>query len=324
MRAEDFIGEGVELNRDREGNLLLKASCDGLCQQQSSGAIRVVDAEEIEGDVTPSKPIESAGLVVVRGDVKQGSSVKAAGDIVICGNLEDATIETGGDLKVNGEINAGENSIIAGGEVSADAISVRRVMAGSLHIKGTVRHCELVTTGDIEVEEVIGGRLEAGGSIRVKVAGDDSRATTELWAGHHKDYLAQQEQQRVVERSVTMKRQAIVAEEQELARETEHVEARLRRLGHGFTKGNVAREIAEERNHLANREATLNARSENLRKEIAQRRNVLSQLDDMGNNASAEIIVEETVHPGVTVKLANADGQKIRVKRDGGQWGGTT
>ena len=137
-----------------------------------------------------------------------------------------------------------------------------------------------------------------------------------MWAGHHKDYLAQQEQQRVVERSVTMKRQAIVAEERELARETEHVEARLRRLGHGFTKGDVAREIAEERHQLANREATLNARSENLRKEIAQRRNVLNQLDDMGNNAHAEVIVEDTVHPRrVTVKLANADGQKIRVKK---------
>ena len=163
LQAEDFIGEGVELNRDREGNLLLRASCDGLCQQQSSGAIRVVEAEEIQGDVTPGKPIESSGLVVVRGDVKQGSSVKAAGDIVICGNLEDATIETGGDLKVNGLLTLVKIALLLAGLWQQTPFPYDPVkMAGSLHICGTVRHCELVTTGDIEVEEVIGGRLEAG------------------------------------------------------------------------------------------------------------------------------------------------------------------
>ena len=49
---EDWVGDGVEVTRGRDGQLVLKALVDGVCQLQSHGQIRVVKAMEVNGDLT--------------------------------------------------------------------------------------------------------------------------------------------------------------------------------------------------------------------------------------------------------------------------------
>ena len=57
--------------------------------------------------------------------------------------------------------------------IEAESISIRRVMAGSVCIRGEVLNSDLVATGDITVDSVVGGRLCAGGNISAKTVGDD-------------------------------------------------------------------------------------------------------------------------------------------------------
>ncbi|MFW5845845.1 MAG: protein kinase domain-containing protein, partial [Planctomycetota bacterium] len=177
---EDYQGEGTCIARSADGSLELRAARSGLCQQQRNGSIRVVQAREVKGDLGPgSEPVISEDVVIVRGSVRDGARIQSSSDVVICGDLDDAEVQCSGSLQVDGVIGNGASTIMAADTVEADGVGVRRVMAGNICINGCVRSSELVATGDIQVEEIIGGSLQAGGSILVRRAGDEHGTTTE-------------------------------------------------------------------------------------------------------------------------------------------------
>jgi len=318
LQPEDFAGEGTEIARSSDGQLELRATGSGLCQQQRTGAIRVVRAVEIGGDLTAdSQPVATDDLVVVRGNVGAGAQIQSASDVVIMGDLADAEVHCSGSLQVAGMIESGESTIIAAEDVEAGGIAVRRVMAGGICVRGTVRNCELLATGDIEIDEVIGGALQAGGSIKVLRAGDETGSTTELWAGHHLDYEQQNEMAVVAERKLTMERSRLVARRKKISGELENLATRQARLlsAGGFVDRNAAIAINQKRDELSQEHQRLNQESECKRHELSKRRQVLSELDQLTENIEATVEVRDIAHKGVVLKVANADAQVLRSKR---------
>ncbi|MFW5845507.1 MAG: protein kinase domain-containing protein [Planctomycetota bacterium] len=318
LSPEDFVGEGTEIIRGGNGELQLRATCSGLCQQQRTGAIRVVRAVEVAGDLNAdSDPVVTDDLVVVRGSVGDGAQIQSASDVVIMGDLADAEIQCSGSLQVNGEIGSGEATVLAADTIEAGGIAVRRVMAGNICIRGTVRNSELLATGDITAEEVIGGSLQAGGSINVLRAGDQNGTTTELWAGHNLDYQQQNEIAVVAERKLTCERKRLVERRKAISGELENLTTRQARLlqAGGFVDKRAAVVLHDQHLRLREEHRRLHDESERKRQELSQRRQVIGELDQLADNDAAAVIISDLAHRGVVAKVANAEAQVLRSKR---------
>lgn len=314
LSPDECVGEGVEIVRDRQGQLILKAISDGMCQKQSSGQIRVVEAMEIKGDLTLEHgPIKTNELLIVHGDVADDVEIESGGDVVIMGDLKNAHIRTSGSLIVDGAIAAGNREIIAAGCIEADSISIRRIMAGSVCIRGQVHNSDLVATGDITVDSVVGGRLCAGGNISALTVGDDHGITTELWAGHHLDYAEQKEMAQLEERGITVQRDRFMGQQKKIDQQIEHVEARKMRMqGAAFVKRGQAGQMDNELHVLVEQHQQVHQKAEDMRAELQQRRGNLHKLGTLKENSDAEISVRGVAHRGVIIKIANADSELLR------------
>ncbi|NRA40475.1 MAG: DUF342 domain-containing protein, partial [Planctomycetes bacterium] len=314
LSPDDCVGEGVEIVRDRQGQLVLKATDEGMCQKQNCGQIRVVEAMEIKGDLTLEHgPIKTNELLIVHGDVADDVEIESGSDVVIMGDLKNAHIRTSGSLIVDGAIESGDNDIMAVGTIEADSISIRRVMAGSVCIRGEVLNSDLVATGDISVDSVVGGRLCAGGNISALTVGDDHGITTELWAGHHLDYAEQKEMAVLQERSITVKRDRFMGQVKKVDKQIEHIEARKSRMdGAAFVKRGQAGQMEQELHVLAEQHQRLEGQAEGMRSELQDRRQNLGKLGSLKENADAEIAVRGVAHKGAIIKIADAESELLR------------
>ncbi len=313
----DCVGDGTELCRDAHDRLALRATRAGLCQRQVDGAVRVVGAYEIAGDLGPDHPlIDTDELVVVRGSVLAGAAIRSRGDVVVCGDLDDASVISGGNLEVGGAINPGGQELTIAGEVTAARSFVRRIMAGSLRITGEARNCELLATGDISVGQVVGGSLTAGGCIQVAVAGDADGTTTELWAGHRLDYAHQVTSARLDEQRHELERDRLMVDRQAIASEITQVEAKHRRLG---LSRFVARDVLDSmRGRLLSLERSrlsVSAAAECVRLNLAKSREITMQLNGLGDDASAGVTVSVVAHAGVVARLADVEPEVLSLPR---------
>jgi uncharacterized protein (DUF342 family) len=127
---DQCAGPGTELGRDRDGDLVLRATRDGVVQRQADGVVRVVGVVNIPGDLAgDAPPVHTEDVVVVRGNVASGAVIRSSSDVVILGDVADARIDAGGHLEIGGTLGPGED-IRASGVLSAGAIEGRRILAG--------------------------------------------------------------------------------------------------------------------------------------------------------------------------------------------------
>jgi serine/threonine protein kinase len=306
---DDYAGEGTEIGRDRSGQLVLRATRGGLCQAQSNGSVRVIEALEINGDFGPdSPPINSTDIVVVRGNVKAGATIKSTSDVVIIGDLEDASITVGGSLEVAGTICEGQQPITVGGTLIANDVKIRHVMAGNLKISGEVRHCQLLASGDIDVGCVIGGSLTAGGKVRVDVAGDNSGTPTELWAGHNLSYDQQHKLFEIKAQHLDNERGRMIANCQMMSEQLKTNEQRsLRLVGAQFVRKDAVENIQQQTRELDNNRKHLAQASEAAREQLAKQRSLINEAKTLGDNPDAVVTVGKIAHAGVVARLADID-----------------
>ncbi|MCX6640537.1 MAG: FapA family protein [bacterium] len=153
----------------------------------NKGQIQVENTFIQKGDVCfRSGNIDFPGDVIIRGDIHTGFSVKAAGKVEVSGLIEDATIESAGDVLVKGGFRgSGHGHIYSGGNVF-----IRFVEQQCVKAEGSVTIADCCIAGTISAKEsihastgsgtVVGGHLKAGKEIIIQTCGNLQNTLTIL------------------------------------------------------------------------------------------------------------------------------------------------
>jgi uncharacterized protein (DUF342 family) len=279
--------------------------------------MRVVGAVEINGDLGPdSPPIETNDIVVIRGNVMAGAVINSASDVVVLGDVEDATIIAGGSVEVLGGIAAGQQTIMAGETIAAGGVAMRRLMAGSLRISGVVSHAELLASGDIDCDRVVGGTITAGGNLGLNSAGDHDGIATELWAGRNLSYADQTELVRLAERRHAAERDRLLADVQALDRNLSEAERKNAMLQSSrYVRKDALQRMENRRIDIARNQQLAAQAAENSRRELARLRSLASDLKGLGNNDHAALNVRVVAHPGTVLRLADIEPERLSAPR---------
>ncbi len=170
-------GQNTEISEDGTKLLSTKA---GFLHLTPDGKINVRPVYQIEGDVDYSTGnVEYRGDILVKGDVRAGFEVKAGGDVHVYGAVEDAIIEAGGNITINGGIlSSGKARIKAGGDVSIGFIQYGSIEAGgSVYIRIEAIGSTIMAGRDVEVLKrngrIAGGTLVVGGWVVSQVIGSE-------------------------------------------------------------------------------------------------------------------------------------------------------
>lgn len=314
---EGCVGAGTELTRDTDGRLALVSRVSGFVQRQADGCVRVVGIFSIEGDLGPDQPpVVTEDVVVVRGSVRAGAKITTSSDVVILGDLEDAEINAGGHVEVDGAIGPGAPIAAAGSVVGHGGGTSRTIMAGSVRIEGEVRDCELRATGDVSIKRVVGGSITAGGNLRVDVAGDSDGTTTSLWAGRHLTFAEEAKLAQLAAARADAERSRVMLERRALDTEVNRMQASRERMkGASFVNSAAAQALENRLRSLEAEAARVAEADETARKTLAASRQQAQRMTDRGVNGAARIEVGSVAHAGVVVQIADADAEALKEPR---------
>ena len=175
------LGNGAELYSDQ----VIRATRDGVILYKAGQSLDVVDRHHHQGPVDlHSGSLNMQGSLVVAGDVLRTFSVTATGDVEILGNVDCATVQAGGNLRVRGGVRGGD-----GGAACTDGdLWAHHAESADLHAGGVLRLAEAVNS-QLEASEIhVSGRVRSGIAtaeqhIVVKEAGAPNGVETRLTAG---------------------------------------------------------------------------------------------------------------------------------------------
>lgn len=154
-----------------------------------NGKVFVSNVFQVPADVDNSVGnIEYNGSVEIKGNVKAGFSVRATGDIIIDGVVENAYIESAGQIIVKRGIHGMHKGVLkAGKNVLAKYIENAKVYAGGYVEAEAILNSDVSATGEVRVHGkkglINGGTIRAGKSIEVEYAGTDMGTYTTLEVG---------------------------------------------------------------------------------------------------------------------------------------------
>lgn len=154
-----------------------------------NGKVFVSNVFQVPADVDNSVGnIDYDGSVEIRGNVKSGFSVRATGDIIIDGVVENAYVESGGQIIVKRGIHGmHKGTLKARTNVLAKYIENAFVFAGGYVEAEAILNSDVSATGEVRVHGkkglINGGTVRAGRSIEVEYAGTDMGTFTTLEVG---------------------------------------------------------------------------------------------------------------------------------------------
>lgn len=187
---EKLFFKGKNVKESEDGHELLSA-IDGRVAYINQ-MINVYPVLEIEGDIDLSVGnIDFVGTVFIKGKVSEGFSVKAHGDIIIDGVVEDAIIESDGNLFVKSGIVGRENGsgkIAVKGDVKTKFIQNMVVEAdGKIEIKDQILNCTVESKDSVVAwggkGKIIGGKISATKEIIANEVGNYYETITLLEVG---------------------------------------------------------------------------------------------------------------------------------------------
>lgn len=120
----------------------------------SNGKINVLNVFTVNGPVcNATGNVDFDGSVIVTGDVMAGFRVRATGRIEVAGYVDNATLESGGDIKIQGGIKGhGREPIRCGGSLKALFIE----------------NAELLVTGDVSADVIMQSTIRCGGTLKAE------------------------------------------------------------------------------------------------------------------------------------------------------------
>ncbi|MBI3776711.1 MAG: DUF342 domain-containing protein [Gammaproteobacteria bacterium] len=279
---------------DAEDKDLLLSAIGGQAVMIEHG-VRVEPVIELKDVDLSSGNIDFDGTVNVGGDVASGLRIRTSGDIFVAGTVEGATLEAGGNIKVNkgvigrGELRQQDNTpgaslarLKAEGSIQARFVENAMIEAhGDVMIDELLAHCEVVTEGTLMVGKdkakkghILGGSITAVRGIKAQVVGSGAGVRTKLEAGIS----------RSLRKDLDQARETIIVK----CAERDKVAALLKR-----STQLPAELVARARATLLKSEAEL--------KNLIVQRDAIQQ--QIGQDINARITIGLRVHDGTTVLL---------------------
>ena len=177
-------GDGV-LAEGQGETIEFKAAVDGLPEFRN-GVLRICQTLEVEGDVDmDSGNLHSPhGSVSVKGAVRTGFTVLAGKDVTVHGMVEDAVIEAGGDLHLEGGVHMADSGLLrVGGQVSAKFMEHARIDAGGdVSTKMDIIQCDITSGGKVVANEgqgnIVGGVIRCRGGVTAREIGNENAVAT--------------------------------------------------------------------------------------------------------------------------------------------------
>ena len=187
--AEDIdlpMGENTVVSSEDE--YLCISACDGYIVKTNDGKVHVNPTLKVKQDIDFSTGnIDFKGTVIVPGDLKSGFKIKASEDVIIHGAVENAEIESQGNVMVKGGfIGLNEGLIFAKQDVRLSHVENQKVYTeGNLYIKSELLNARVEAGNSILMEKgkIIGGRASAGSKIDVFDVGTKEGTYTEVVVG---------------------------------------------------------------------------------------------------------------------------------------------
>lgn len=152
------------------------------------GVLFVDDVFRVAGDVgLRTGNINHPGALVVSRDILSGAEVIALGDIDVGENIEDATVESGGNITVHGGISCKERCLIkVAGDLHARYIrNVDIEAGGDIFIEREINQCNIKARGAVSVRNgrIVGGSILALRGIETGDLGSDACIPATLTVG---------------------------------------------------------------------------------------------------------------------------------------------
>lgn len=176
------------------------------------GKVFVSNLFEVPHDVDNSTGnIEFAGNVHVGGNVRGGFSIIARGDVIIEGVVEDALIQSGGQVIIKQGIHGMQKGIVdAESNVITQFIENATVFSGGYVETGSIIYSEVNAASDVIVNDrkgfIAGGVIRAGGKVESNTMGSSMGARTRIEVGMAPD---KKEQYQMLQRDIAAKNQKI-------------------------------------------------------------------------------------------------------------------
>lgn len=154
-----------------------------------NGKVFVSDVFKVPADVDNSVGnIEYDGSVEIAGNVKTGFNIRATGDVIIGGVVENAFVESGGQIIVKQGIHGMHKGVLkASTNVMAKYIENATVIAGGFVEAEAILNSDVSATGEVRVHGrkglINGGTIRAGRSIETEYAGTEMGTFTTLEVG---------------------------------------------------------------------------------------------------------------------------------------------
>ncbi len=174
---------GRDIIAEVEGQISLK-----------NGVVSVREVLEISGDVDYDVGrVDFPGTVIIKGDILDDFSVKAGGELHVNGLIEAAVLESGSDMVLKcGASGKMKGRIICGGKLMVRHLNNFEIETrGDVEVSSETVNC-LITTRSMFISpkgRFIGSKLRAAKGADVGVVGSDSSAQTKLVIG--RDFLAE-------------------------------------------------------------------------------------------------------------------------------------
>lgn len=180
IRAKNIIQSADEL--------IYVSAIDG-CLEIIGNKVSVSPVATVKGNVDyETGNIDFNGSVHIFDSILPGFSVKAKGDIKVENNIDDATVEAGGDVIVNSGISGKGSTIVrAMGRVKSKFILNSTIEAGDIEVEDSIINSYIFSNDKIELThkhgKIIGGEALALHEIIVNVSGVPKENKTILAVG---------------------------------------------------------------------------------------------------------------------------------------------
>jgi uncharacterized protein (DUF342 family) len=173
-----------------DDGLSFTSEIDGIVFLSPKNKIWISKEYQVPGDVDYSiGNLSMEGSLDIKGWIQSGFEVRASDEIRVGGGVEDAIVEAGADIHINGGIiGSGGGRVHAGGKITARFFEGARVHAdGDIIVSEDILRSTVSTNGSIIVTKgkgrIRGGSVEAVKGVEVNEIGSDAGVETYVSVG---------------------------------------------------------------------------------------------------------------------------------------------